>query len=339
MSLSPLPRPRGRLGTLLTALSAAVLFAAVTGCSALGGSDAPAEDAGGSANGLEHPNLKVGLLPIVDVAPVQRAKSAGYFAAEGLNVDLPTVQGGAVAVPQLVSGDLDLTWTGWTSVFLAQTQKVADLRVINVTYQAAPNCFLVLARPESGIRTPQDLVGKKIAINTFTSITELIARSSLQANGVDPKSVQYVEIPFPEMNAALTNHQVDAIVILEPYLTQAETAGAVTVLDATSGPTNEIPIGGLATTAGFAEKNPKTLAAFQRAVGKAQAEMTDRSIVEQTLPTYTKITADTAPLLNLGTWPATVDATHLQRVSDLMTQFGMLSQPFDVAPLLPSATG
>jgi len=70
----------------------------------------------------------------------------------------------------------------------------------------------------------------------------------------------------------------------------------------------------------------------------AQAEMTDRSVVEQTLATYTKITPDVAPKLNLGTWPATVDVDHLQRVSDLMTQFGLLPEAFDVKPLFAGTT-
>lgn len=333
MHLSP-RRPPGRLRTALTALGAAALFAVVAGCSALGGSDAAPENNGGGAGGLEHPNLKVGVLPIVDVAAVQRAQTAGYFKNEGLNVELVTVQSGAEAMPKLISGSLDMTWTNWTSVIQAQVNKVGDLRALNATYQAAANSFLILTRPENNIRTPQDLVGKKVAINAQGSITELIAKSALQTNGVDPGSVLFPPINFPDMPQALATHQVDATVVLEPFLTAEETAGAVTVLDAAAGPTAEIPIAGVATTADFVKNNPNTVAAFQRAMNKAQADVTDRNVVEQTLPTYTKITPETAPLLNLGTWPATIDVTRLQRVSDLMTKFGMIPSSFDVTPLL-----
>lgn len=332
MSLTP-RRPRGRLRSALTALGAAALITVVAGCGALGGSSAQPQN-GGGGGGLEHPNLKVGVLPIVDVAAIQRAQTAGYFKNEGLNVELATVQSGAVAMPQLIAGDLDMTWTNWTSVIQAQFNKVGDLRALNATYQAAPNSFLILTRPENNIRTPQDLAGKKIAINAKGSITELIAKSALQTNGVDPNSATYVEVNFPDMPQALATHQVDATVVLEPFLTAEETAGAVTVLDAASGPTSEIPIAGIATTAKFVQDNPNTVAAFQRAVSKAQADVADRSVVEQTLPTYTKITPETAPLLNLGTWPATIDSTRLQRVADLMTQFGMIPSSFDVKPLL-----
>ena len=333
MPLPAIRRPLSRLRTVLSVSSVAVCLAALAGCSALGGSTSQSPDQG-SGSAVEHANLKVGVLPIVDCAAIQRAQAAGYFKAEGLNVQLVPVQSGAIALPQVISGDLDLTWTNWTSVILAVQKKVADLRVLNASYQAAPNAFLIMARPESNIRTAQDMVGKKFAVNGFGSITDLIGRSALQTNGVDPKSVQFVEVPFADMPAALQNHQVDAALLLEPFLTQAATAGAVTVLDAASGPTSEIPIAGVAATAKFATENPKTLAAFQRAVGKAQADMADRSIVEQTLPTYTKITPATAPLLKLGSWPPTIDPTRLQRVADLMLQFGFLKQPFDVKPML-----
>src|SRR4051794_13879664 len=238
MSLTP-RRPRGRVRTALTALGAAALITVAAGCSALGGSSAqPESNGGGGGGGLEHPNLNVGVLPIVDVAAVQRAQAAGYFKNEGLNVTLTTVQSGAIAMPQLIQGALDMTWTNWTSVIQASQGKIADqvggLRALNASYQAAPNSFLILTRPENNIRTPQDLAGKKIAINAKGSITELIADSALQTNGVDPAAVTFVEVNFPDMPQALATHQVDATVVLEPFLTQEETAGAVTVLDAAS---------------------------------------------------------------------------------------------------------
>jgi NitT/TauT family transport system substrate-binding protein len=344
MSVTP-SRPRGRLRTALAALGAAALFTAVAGCSALGGSNAPAEsNGGGGAGGIEHPKLNIGVLPIVDVAAIQQAQAAGYFKAEGLDVTLTTVNSGAEAMPKLIAGDLDMTWTNWTSVIAASQQGVAkgvgDLRALNASYQAAPGSFLILTRPENNIKSPQDLVGKKVAINAQGSITELIAKSALQSNGVDPATVNYPPIAFPDMPAALANHTVDATVVLEPFLTTEEQAGAVTVLDAASGPTSEIPIAGVTATGNFVKDNPNTVAAFQRAIDKSQAEVADRSVVEKLLPTYTKITPDQAPLLNIGTWPTTIDATRLQRVADLMTQFGLLQGSFDVKPLLAgTATG
>ena len=75
------------------------------------------------------------------------------------------------------------------------------------------------------------------------------------------------------------------------------------------------------------------MAAFRSAVARAQAEMSDRSVVERTLPTYTRITPDIAPLISLGTWPAALDRARLQRDADLMRRFGMLTD-LDVGPMI-----
>lgn len=328
-------RPVRSTRSLISALGTAALLAVTVGCTALGGSDAaPAQSAPGGT-GLEQPTLQVGVLPIVDVAYLQRAQSAGYFAEEGLTVELVTIQGGAVAVPQLVSGDLDLTFTNYATLFQAQAQGVGDFRLVASGYDAGADTFLMVTPPGSPVRTPQDLSGRRVAVNTFGNIVELTARSAIEANGVESDTVTFVDIPFPEMLPALQNGQVDAAVMVEPFITQAgTTAGTVGVLDTASGPTEGIPVGGVGATAEFVEQNPLTVAAFQRAVARAQAEMGDRSVVEQTLPTYTQITPETAALLNLGTWPTSLDATRLQRVADLMREFGVLTAPLDVAPMI-----
>ena len=198
----------------------------------------------------------------------------------------------------------------------------------------------MLARPDSLVKTPQDLPGKKVAINTLKSINEILVRSALQTNGVDPNSVQLVDMPFPDMLPALQNNQVDVAVMVEPFITQASKAiGAVSLLDVASGPTAEIPTSGGVTTADFAEQNPNTLAAMQRALTKAVADLGDRSIVEQTLPTYTKIDAPTAALISLPNYLSSLDQTRLQRMVDLMLQFQVLPEPVDVAPLLDRLPG
>ena len=104
--------------------------------------------------GLEKGAIRVGMLPIVDAAYLQRAQVAGYFAAEGLAVELVTIQGGAAAVPQLVTGELDMTFTNNVSLLLAQFQKTGDFRFIDGGYQAGKDTFLVMADPSSAIRSP-----------------------------------------------------------------------------------------------------------------------------------------------------------------------------------------
>jgi NitT/TauT family transport system substrate-binding protein len=340
MHMSALPdhqsgkrRPaRALLGAL-----AALALVALAACTAGAGHRGPAGD--GSGSGLELTRVRVGVLPIVDTAVLHRAQFAGYYAAEGLSVELVPVQGGAVGIPQMVAGELDMTWSSWTSVIAAHQRGVADLRALpGASYSAADGTFLMMVHPASGISTPRDLVGKRIAINTFASITELVARSALQTNSIDPNDVSFLEIPFPDMVPALANRQVDAIVVVEPQVVQASTLlGATPILDVASGPTANLPEAGLVTTAEFAAANPNAVAAFERALARARADFDgDRTMVEQTLLAYTKIEPQQTSLLLLGVWPSTLTVTNLQRIADLMTTFGQLPERFDVTPLLPA---
>ncbi len=321
-------RPVRRIRRLLLAILLAIALAA---CSVSGSSS--------MRNAPEKPHLRLGVLPIVDDAHLQRAQVAGYFAAEGLTVDLVTIQGGAAAVPRLVDGDLDMTFTNYVSVLLAQSRG-GDFRFVDGGYEAGKNTLLIMTKPGSAIRSPSDLAGKKIAVNTRRNIVELTARSALETAGVDPNAVTFVEVPFPDMTAALQDGRVDAAFMVEPFITQAAlSVGAVSALDAGSGATAGIAIGGVALTAAFAAKYPNTVAAFRRAVARAQGDMADRSVVERTLPTYTKIAPDTASLIALGTWPATLDSVRLQRDVDLMRQYGVLTTDLDAGKMvLPPST-
>lgn len=324
-------------------IALATLLATVASCGLLGGKDpAPATD---NANGqVEKAKITLGVLPILDVASVHVAKAKGYFAKEGLEVELKTIQGGAQAIPGLINKELDFTFGNWVSFFAAQSKDAAKavegIKLIADGYQAKPDMFLILAAGDSAIKGPADLAGKTIAINTFKNIAELTAKATLEAANVDVGSVKFKEMPFPDMQAAVANKTVDAAFMVEPFITRAQrVAGQIKVLDAASGPTDNIPIAGYATSGDFAKKNPKTVAAFQRAIAKGQADAADRPTVEPLLVEYAKVDKETAGLVHFGAFPTTLDQTRLQRVVQLMQRYGLLDKELDVKPMLIQPSG
>ncbi|MEU0881686.1 ABC transporter substrate-binding protein [Lentzea sp. NPDC005914] len=323
-------------------IALATLLATVASCGLLGGKE-PAPAASGNGQ-VEKSKITLGVLPILDVASVHVANKKGYFKEEGLEVELKTIQGGAQAIPGLVKGELDMTFGNWVSYFLAESKAVGKdvggIKLIADGYQAKPDMFLILAAGDSAIKSPQDLAGKTIAINTFKNIAELTAKATLEAANVDPKTVTFKELPFPDMQAAVANKTVDAAFMVEPFITRAQrAAGQVKILDAASGPTDNIPIAGFATTGKFAQDNPKTVAAFQRAIAKGQADAADRPTVEPLLVEYAKVDKETAGLVHFGAFPTTLDATRLQRIPQLMQRYGLLDKEFDVKPMLIQPSG
>jgi NitT/TauT family transport system substrate-binding protein len=311
----------------LAALTAITLTA--TGCGGGGGTKK-------SASGLEKTELNVGMLPVADAAQLKIAIDRGLFKAQGLTVKPQILQGGAEAIPKLKSGNLDLSFGAYVPFFMAQAAGAINLRIVADAFQSAPGTHVILVAKDSPIHSIKDLTGKKVGVNVKHNLSSLMVQATLQPSGIkldDDKN--FVPIPFPQMETALKTHSVDAVQAVEPFNTQLQKSiGARLITDLSQGPTVNFPVAGFATTQEFAKKNPKTVAAFQRAIAAAQALIADRKILEQVLPTYTKIDAATATTLHYGSYPTSLSTTRLQRVADIMQQYQYLTKPFDVKPLV-----
>ncbi|MET0234306.1 MAG: ABC transporter substrate-binding protein [Kibdelosporangium sp.] len=311
---------------------AAVLVASASGCGLLSGED-PGADGGNT--GVEKARIRLGIIPIVDVAPVHIAIQKGYFRDEGVEVELKAIQGGAAGIPGLVNGELDVTFGNWVSFLSAQSKGAADLKLVADGYRGKPEMFLVMTPPDSAVRTPQDLAGKKVAVNTRANVAELAVRAALKAKDVDANTVQFTELAFGDMQAALVRKDIDAALLVEPFITRAQKEmNAFTVLDTMTGDAAELPIGGYATSAKFAAASPKTVDAFRRALVKAQRDAGERREVEAVVTGYAKVDAAVASVLHLGLYPSSIDVERLKSVVSLMKANGMLSGDVDPGALL-----
>jgi NitT/TauT family transport system substrate-binding protein len=323
---------RMRRGWVTAAGLAALLLVA-----ACGGSGTSANGSGASGTGPEKTHLTVAALPIVDDAPLFLAIKNGYFKQQGLTVKPDIITQSTLALPDLLHGSVDIVGGGnYVSYFEGQAKGTFSLRVLVAAVACTPSSFAILAMPGSGITGPSGLAGKTIAVNLTNNVQTLTADAVLKADGVNTAGVKYVAIPFPDMAAALKAGRVDAISVVEPFLSGAEhSIGARLVVSECSGPTANFPLSGYFATQSWTQKYPRTARAFQRAMDKAQAFAdANPAAVKQILPTYTKISAQAAGSINLGSFPATVDIAQLQRVADLMHSGGVLTSAFDVQPMV-----
>lgn len=316
--------------------AALAIALAMTGTACSDSDDTPKNNSGG----LEKAEITVGSMPITDDAPLQIAVQQGLFKAEGLTVKLETITGGADAIPKLKGGALDISFGNFVSFLGATSKGVIDARFVAEGFQSAPGTHAIVVPKDSPITSLKDLDGKKVGVNTKRNISSLLIKATLAPSGVtldDDKN--FVEMPFPNMEAALKAKSVDAVQAVEPFVTQLQQSiGAKVLSDLSQGPTADFPIAGYATTADFASKNPKTIAAFQKALAKAQGMAADHKIVQAILPSYTKITPEVAATLSYGAFPTTLSAARLQRVADVMQQYGYLTEKMDVKSLLISGT-
>ncbi|WP_214326208.1 ABC transporter substrate-binding protein [Nonomuraea sediminis] len=288
----------------------------------------------GSGGGLEKPTIKVGILPIPDDAALFIANSKGYFKQEGLTVQPVVIQGGAAALPQIKSGALDVSISNYVSTFLAAS-KGEKIRSLGGLYQAAPNTFDLMVGKDSPVKTVADLKGKTILVNTLNNVGTLAVTTTLKAAGLSAGDVKFAEKPFPDMANAVAAGQADAAWMPEPFITATQAQGFTKLADTMVNETADLPVAAWIATDDWVKNNPKTLAAFKRAITKAQQlAASDRKEVEAVLPTYTKIDAATASKITLGVFPVSVDSGKLQKVADLMKEYGYLQAPIDVKTVL-----
>src|SRR3954471_11945578 len=116
---------------ILSSVLAVALAATGTACS---GSD---DKNSSSGNGLEKTEITVGAMPVADDAPLQIAVQQGLFKAEGLNVKLQTIAGGADAIPKLKGGSLDISFGNFVSFLGATSKGALDVRFVAEGFQSA----------------------------------------------------------------------------------------------------------------------------------------------------------------------------------------------------------
>jgi NitT/TauT family transport system substrate-binding protein len=289
---------------------------------------------GSAGRATDTSRLRVGVLPIVGAAPLTLAVEEGLFTGAGLTVTTEPIQSGAVALPALVAGDLDVLFGNHVSTIAARAR---DLEVVIVAEasRARPDNFSVVTLPGSPVQRATDLAGRTIGVNALNNIAPLTVSAVLDAEGIAPDALTFVEIPFPDMANALANGRVDAAFLPEPFLSEARrTLGVRTILDPCSGPTDGLPIDGYVVTADFAEQNPGTVRTFRDALVQAQRRCADRAVLEPLLVSSARIAPETAARISASAYPTSTDAAQVQRVADLMLRFGVITEPVDVSAMV-----
>jgi len=314
---------------------AAVAMATVlllSGCSQLKGSS--------SAGDVEKPSIRVAILTTVDLAPLWLAQEAGFFKAEGLEVQTDVGASGQETLSRMTSGQDDLALSTYTLFFLAKSSGVADVKLVTDGTSASPRSNEVVTVPNSPVKTVGDLGGRRIAISSKNAASDVLTRSVMRDHGVDPGKVQWVPMPLPEMSTALSQGRVDAAYQPEPFLTQAaRTSGAYPVIDAASGSTQNFPLTGYGATAKWVQDHPKTMRAFQRAMLNATRAAVDRARIEPLVVRNAKVDQDIASLMVMPAFGSTLDARRIQRVPDLLQQLGVIQTRLDASSMIAPQTG
>src|SRR5262249_31480263 len=146
------------------------------------------------------------------------------------------------------------------------------IKIVAAGNQAGPGDYCsVLVRKDSPISSPRDLAGKKIAVNGLKNVGSLTVNAALQASSVDISHIQYVEVPFPQMAAALDQGTIDAAWAVEPFVTAIKAGGARVVLRPMTLIAKNFPVASYITSTQYMQQNPGVVSRFRTAVDESLA--------------------------------------------------------------------
>ncbi|MEU9268956.1 ABC transporter substrate-binding protein [Streptomyces sp. NPDC048251] len=320
---------------LFAGLAAGTFLLATAAC---GSSDDSGTSTGSSSSGGTT-TVKLGLIPIVDVAPVYLGVKQGFYEKHGLKLSITTAQGGAAIVPGVVSGQFQFGFSNMTSLMVARSNNVPVQAVSNgiaSTGVQGKDFGAITVKKDSPLKSAKDLEGKKVAINTLKNINETAVRESVRKAGGDPDRVKFVELAFDQMPAALDSGQIDAAMVVEPALATVKSQGGVEIASPLVDVAPNLTVAMYFTSTQYAQKNPDVVKKFQEATAESLAYADAHpDEVRQIVTTYTKIPTSVLAQVTLPKWPAEANRSSIEALEKLGEQDKLFKSTPDLEKLLP----
>lgn len=317
-----------RFRTLLTLTCAITVAMTLTACGSSG------------ANGVTTKNgvtsVKVGLIPTASFYPIYVAQDRGFFKDQGLSVEVSVNSNAASVVPSVLNGQLQFG-TAATAPFFTAFEKGLPIKAVVNSAGTAPSgpkdTGGILVLGSSGIKSPSDLVGKKVAVNALGSAPHVAATAILSQAGVDPSTVNFVPMPFPDMLGALQQKRVDAILPVEPFMTESLKAGGINSISALY--TKVYPPGTTDTLVfasnEFIASHSDIIKKFKAAVEKANAVVAkDPQVLRDALVEHGHMPKAVAQTINLSEYGTSFNTMGMQQMADQMVKDGFLKKALDV---------
>ncbi|KRA25448.1 myristoyl transferase [Microbacterium sp. Root61] len=305
----------------------AVAALTLAGCTDSGAapSTSPTDDAGPT----ELTSIRVAALPIAETGALWAAIDEGIFEEHGLDVEIVPAQGGAQAIPALLSGDIDFAIGQPFGPFRADLQDLGVAIISNyasaLPVSAGKDVNAVVALADSGIVSPKDLAGKRVSVNSLGAAGDVTIMKAVEDDGGDPSTIEFVEVAFPDAQAQLDAGNIDAAWVPDPFMSMIAGAGGNIVVYP-----YQATIPGLAlltniTTQEKIDTDPELVTAYADAMAEAlDWAAANEDAVRAAIVTYMKIPEAGAAGITLPIFTAELDVDNLKTLADLAVGYGVL---------------
>lgn len=312
------------------AIAAALLLSACSSDDDGGGSESTTTTEAAE----ETTTISIGLLPIAASGAVVVGIEQGFFADNGLEVELVTGQGGAAMLPAVSTGEMNFSVGNPVSVLIAQTQGL-DVPIVSGFSHGATeghDANAIIVPEGSDITSTLDLQGHSIAVNTLNQAGDMNAREAVLVAGGDPDTLSFIEIPFPDMPAQLARGTVDAIWVTEPFMSllvsEGDQIASFSYQEALPGQPTMVAF----TSGAFAEQNPEVIAAFRAALDQTLSYVQENpEALREVLPDFIDLDEEIANTMVIDQFSAEPPIEGLTGLAEMMLRHGVTATEPDVS--------
>ncbi len=315
---------------ILAAVALAATLLAASACS----SDDDQPDPAGVGT-----KVSVGVIPIVDVAPIYLGRQKGFFSSRGIDLTLVPEQGGAAIVKGVLAGKYQFGFSNVTSLMAAKADGAPLKAVANgvaSTGRAGRDFSAVVVAGDSPIRSAKDLAGKRIAVNTLKNLGDTTVRQSVRAAKGNPATIRFQAMPFSEMPNALQARTIDAAWVVEPQLSEVLTQGGQVIASNYVDTAPDLTVAMYFTGTPVIDKDPELVKHVAEAINESLRYAAGHpDEVRATVGTYTKINDVVRTAMILPSWPNDINRPSLERLASLGRKDGIFAEPPVLDDLLP----
>ena len=208
-----------------------------------------------------HQDMLVPLRTVMESGELE--KSTGY------KINWRMFGGGGDVIKAMASGDVQIGEAGSSPVTAAVTQG-QDIRLFWILDDIS-NAEALIARNGSGVNSIKDLKGKKVA-TPFVSTAHYQLMVGMKLDGVDPRTVNVMNMRPPEIAAAWERGDIDAAFVWDPVLSKIKGNGKVIASSGSIGAKGFPTFDGLVVNAKWAAENEGFMVALVKALAKADAD-------------------------------------------------------------------
>ena len=214
-------------------------------------------------------------------APQYVALAKGFFADEGLDVELSNGGGADKVMSAVLSGNVDIGFAGPEASIYVYNEGKEDYTEVFAQVTKCDGSFLV-GREKDASFTWDKLAGKHILPGRKGGVPYMTFEYAIRKNGMDPASDLLLDnsIQFDNMTGAFLGGTGDYVTMFEPTASSVEAEGKGYIVAAVGEEAGEMPYTAYFAKKSFIEKNADMIQRFTNAVYKGQKWVAEHSAAE-----------------------------------------------------------